>query len=127
MDEFRSPIPRVHTEMLWSFIVSTAIVQARTGQHAALLRVLTPRAVISLQVSDLRELSDLRKPATLEAASDARAGEPFSASRWHRERRRQILAAHPEVRDLIGDDSWVFTLGLVILPVSYTHLTLPTN
>ena len=103
--------------MLWSFIVSTAIVQARTGQHAALLRVSTPRAVISLQVSDLRELPDLRKPATLEAASDARAGEPFSASRWHRERRRQILAAHPEVRDLIGDDSWVFTLGLVILPL----------
>jgi hypothetical protein len=138
--------------MLWSFIVSTTIVQGRTGQHG-LLRVSTPRAAICPQ------LSDLRKPATLEDirasepfsafsdardtragepfsafsdardtragepfsassdASDTRVGEPFSASRWHRERRRQILAAHPEVRDLIGDDSWVFTLGLVILPL----------
>ena len=54
---------------------------------------------------------------TLEGdASDTR-GAPFSASRWHRERRRQILADHPEVRDLIGDDSWVFALGLVVLPL----------
>ena len=114
------PNSAVCLEMLWSFIVSTAIVQARTGQHPGLLRVSTPRAAIHLQLSDLRELSDFRKPATLEKASDAsdtRAGEPFSASRWHLDRRRQILAAHPEVRDLIGDDSWVFTLGLVILPL----------
>ena len=59
----------------------------------------------------------LEDDATLEGdASDTR-GAPFSASRWHRERRRQILADHPEVRDLIGDDSWVFALGLVLLPL----------
>ena len=105
--------------MLWT----TALVQALTGQRACLLRVSTPRAAISLQLSGSRELSELRTPATLEDdatlegdASDT-SGAPFSASRWHRERRRQILADHPEVRDLIGDDSWVFALGLVLLPL----------
>ena len=103
--------------VLWT----TALVQARTGQRACLLRVSTPRAAISLQLSGSRELSELRTPATLEDdlegdASDT-SGAPFSASRWHRERRRQILADHPEVRDLIGDDSWVFALGLAVLPL----------
>ena len=107
----------------WLVLWTTALVQARTGQRACLLRVSTPRAATSLQLSGSRELSELRTPATLEDdatlegdASDTR-GAPFSASRWHRERRRQILADHPEVRDLIGDDSWVFALGLVILPL----------
>ncbi len=107
----------------WLVLWTTALVQARTGQRACLLRVSTPRAAISLQLSGSRELSELRTPATLEDdatlegdASDT-SGAPFSASRWHRERRRQILADHPEVRDLIGDDSWVFALGLVVLPL----------
>jgi hypothetical protein len=40
----------------------------------------------------------------------------FDAAEWHRTRRKQILAAHPEVRGLIGSDAWVFSLGLVVLP-----------
>ena len=35
----------------------------------------------------------------------------FSAGEWHRSRRREVLAAHPEVRKLIGSDSWVLSLA----------------
>ena len=86
---------------------STTILKAQSSHAIALSRsgrcctlachdVSTPRVAISLTMTE---------------------SEPFSASRWHRERRQQILAAHPEVRRLFGDDSWVFTLGLVILPL----------
>lgn len=41
----------------------------------------------------------------------------FSAARWHRERRRQILEDHPEVRALLQEsDAWVRWLGAVVLP-----------
>jgi hypothetical protein len=42
----------------------------------------------------------------------------FSASQWHRDRRSQILAAHPEeVGALLRQsDAWVLTLGSIILP-----------
>lgn len=67
-----------------------------------------------------RHALDLSMTATsslAEVGGAGREGRAFSAARWHRERRRQILAAHPEVRGLIGSDSWVFSLGLVILPL----------
>jgi len=41
----------------------------------------------------------------------------FSAAEWHRRRRSQILAAHPEVRELASErDEWVSALGLLLLP-----------
>ena len=40
----------------------------------------------------------------------------FDAGAWHRQRRREILAAHPEVRELIGSDAWVASFGLLLLP-----------
>ena len=41
----------------------------------------------------------------------------FSAAAWHRERRRRILANHPEIRQLMGSDAWVASLGLIIYPI----------
>ena len=41
----------------------------------------------------------------------------FSAAAWHRQRRREMLAAHPEVRKLISEsDTWVAAMGALILP-----------
>lgn len=125
--------------MLWGLIASTAIGSGSltaigSGQYA--LHASTPRRVaIHLQVSGLRKpaaqvggrnqisgVTRLVAPDFSEEASESSkpfpaSSKPFSASRWHRERRRQILVAHPDVRNLIGDDSWVFALGLVILPL----------
>ncbi len=41
----------------------------------------------------------------------------FNAAQWHRQRRRDILRAHPEVWSLVESDFWVFSLGLAILPL----------
>ena len=41
----------------------------------------------------------------------------FDAAAWHRQRRRDILKAHPEVRDLMESDFWVAWLGLAIVPL----------
>jgi len=41
----------------------------------------------------------------------------FSAAQWHRQRRREILEAHPEVRSLTAEsDVWVASLGVLIIP-----------
>ena len=71
----------------------------------------TPRQPLMLTASPAPRHAAPRLDATAGASSS------FSAAAWHRERRRAILAAHPEVRALLRtDDTWVAWLGVVLLP-----------
>ena len=54
---------------------------------------------------------------TTSAPSEVTTKTTFSAAEWHRRRRREILAAHPEVRALAREsDVWVASLGALLLP-----------
>ena len=64
----------------------------------ATMRIIPPTHPPGLHSA--RHALDLSMTATsslAEVGGAGREGRAFSAARWHRERRRQILAAHPEV------------------------------
>ena len=62
-------------------------------------------------------LASFPPPPPYEIAAASSDVVSFSASSWHRQRRREILAAHPEVQELIvQSDDWVALLGLLVLP-----------